>query len=283
MPIYDQSYAHWKGRLEGHIFRWLPITLNGIRLAFRSKFFIVLFILGEVPFIIFAGWIVLYHVIGVESIQRIADMGEFHVLFLKWQRFGVIAMCLFVGAPLISRDLKAGALEVYFSKPLLLFDYLFGKFAIIAFFLACMTLFPALLIFLFDLLLSDKAGYIGEVSPYLPGILLSSLWIIFLCSSIVLAASSLARTARTAGIIWFAFHVGLWVAARISALIFNNEKFEIVNIARSLHAVSEKLIQGTMPYDDMHVSIPSVYLLFLAVGSLSLLLIRIKGVEVVES
>ena len=74
MPIYDQSYAHWKGRLEGHIFRWLPITANGIRHQFKSKRFLIFFILGLVPFILRTGMIVAFGY--VEQLRSELDMME---------------------------------------------------------------------------------------------------------------------------------------------------------------------------------------------------------------
>ena len=120
MPIYDQSYAHWKGRLEGHIFRWLPITLNNIRLVFRSKIFKVLFILGLIPFVIRGGMIILYHYFtslqsNVQFAATIDVNGLFcHKFLMSNQIFGVIAMCLFAGTPLIANDMRAGAMEVYF-------------------------------------------------------------------------------------------------------------------------------------------------------------------------
>lgn len=285
MPIYDQSYAHWKGRLEGRIFRWLPIMLNGIRLPFRSKLFIALFVLGVIPFIVFAGFLTFYHLYGtnIPEMERSMNRGELFHKFLEWQRLGVIIMCLFVGTPLISRDLRAGALEVYFSKPLLLLDYLLGKFMVILFFLACMTLFPSLLLFVFDFLLSDKAGYFGEIAVYLPGLFLASLIIMLVCSSLVMASSSLARTARSAGIIWFAFHVGLLVASRISARVFNDEAFKLIDVASSLNCISHRILRETMPYENAHWTIPFIYLLFLVIGSLALLFKRVKGVEVVKS
>lgn len=286
MPIYDQSYAHWKGRFEGRVFRWMPITANGIRLVFRRKLMILLLVATLVPFVIRAGMIVLIHYSESLFNERPPDEvvalftanGTFYFNFLFMnQVFGVIAICLFMGAPLVARDLKAGALEVYFSKPLLLSDYLAGKFMTIAFFLACITLFPALILFLLDWFLAGSAFW-----SYLPGILASSALIITVCSLVVLAASSLARTARTAAIAWFGFHMALFVISRISTAIFRDSNLELIDIPTSLGYVA-KMLFGCPLTHSWHWSVPVGYLLLISWGSLLVLLRRVKGVEVIDS
>jgi len=289
VPIYDQSYAHWKGRLEGRIFRWLPITLKGIRLAFRSKVFIVLFILGLIPLVVRAGMIVSYHYVsGMETNMRFAeaikaDSDFYHRFLLTEQMFGIIVMCVFAGSPLLSRDMKSGALEIYFSKPLMLLDYLMGKFMVMAFFLACMTLFPALFLFLLDLLLSEEPGHFSEVVGNLPRILAVSGLVIFTCSLLVMAASGVTRTPRTAAMVWVAFHVALCITAHIAAEIVVMDSLELLDVRVSLKYLSE-LIFGC---EDMGYSlqwyVPLLYLAFLMGGSFAVLLRKVRGVEVIRS
>jgi len=288
MPIYDQSYAHWKGRLEGHIFRWLPITLNGIRLPFRSKLFLVLFILSLVPFVIRAGMIVLFsYVEGMQSDKDVAawiTQEDFYYDFLtKNQMFGIIIVCLFAGAPLVARDMKAGALEVYFSKPLLLLDYLIGKWMVIAFFMACMTLFPALLLLILDLAFTTQEGYFSEWISLLPRVISVSVLIITVCSFIVLAASSLSRTARNAAVVWFAFHMALFILSRMARGIFTDNDFALLDIRSSLCHVSGTFFPSVQPDYSLHWSISLLYLLGFMVGAFLILLKRLKGVEVVKS
>ena len=37
MPIFDQGYQHWTGRLSGHGWRWLAIARHGVRSGFKIK------------------------------------------------------------------------------------------------------------------------------------------------------------------------------------------------------------------------------------------------------
>ncbi len=288
MPIYDQSYAHWKGRLDSHVFRWLPITSNGIRLAFKSKLVRVVLILGLVPFVLRAGFIVLLNYaegLGVDFdvSQAVEGMEGFYCNFLaRNQLFGIIAMCLFVGTPLVARDMKAGALEVYFSKPLYLLDYLIGKFMVIACFLAAMTLIPALLLLLLEVLFTVGEGNLGGVFERLPRILLASTLIITVPSVIVLAASSLSRNARNAAVVWFAFHVGLYVSSRIAARISSMPDLKLLDIRSSLAHLTG-VIFGLPERYHWHWGWVVAYLAALSFLCLIILFRRLKGVEVVKS
>lgn len=290
MPIYDQSYAHWKGRLEGHAVRWLPITTNGIRLVFRKKLLLILLGLALIPFLIRLGMVILYHYFetlfeetpDAEFVELARANGEFyHNFIMTNQLFSVILISLFMGAPLIARDLKVGAMEVYFSKPILLIDYVMGKFMVVAFFLGCVTLFPALLIFGIDLLLAERAGYVAEALPNLPGILAVSILLITCCSLLVLVSSALSRTARTAAIIWFGFHMALLIVSKISAEIFSNRNLELLDPQTSLRYLSAGLFDVNSVY-SWHLAVPFCYLLLIAATALWIIFKRVRGVEVVK-
>jgi ABC-type transport system involved in multi-copper enzyme maturation permease subunit len=290
MPIYDQSYAHWKGRLEGRGFRWLPIMQNGIALVFKKKLLLALIGATLIPFMVQLVKVILYH--NWDAIMDQHDRGFaealavngmfYHDFLVQYQVFSVIVMCLFMGAPLIARDMRVGAMEVYFSKPILIVDYLVGKFMIIAFFVACVTLFPALILFIVDVSLAEKEGYFVEALGYLPGILGVSAMIILISSLVMLAASSLSRSARTASVVWFGFHVALLIVSEMSSLIFSEVNLQLFDIRNSLAHLSAHLF-GCPRLHDWPGAFSLVYLLLIASGSLFILFRRIRGVEVVKS
>ena len=56
--------------------------------------------------------------------------------FVEQQGVFVFFVTVFVGAGLIANDRRANALQVYLSKPLLRMEYIGGKLAILATFLA---------------------------------------------------------------------------------------------------------------------------------------------------
>src|SRR5258708_32038395 len=37
MPIFDQGYQHWQGKLSGHAWRWVAIATQGVRQQIRRR------------------------------------------------------------------------------------------------------------------------------------------------------------------------------------------------------------------------------------------------------
>ena len=54
MPIAEQGYLHWEGRLGERRRPWWPITRLGIRLAFRRKYFKFAFAVSLLPAVVFS-------------------------------------------------------------------------------------------------------------------------------------------------------------------------------------------------------------------------------------
>ena len=49
MPIFDQGYQHWNGRLSSHAWRWLTVTRHGVRAQMKNKFTRILLLLALLP------------------------------------------------------------------------------------------------------------------------------------------------------------------------------------------------------------------------------------------
>jgi ABC-2 type transport system permease protein len=287
MPIYDQSYAHWEGQLEGRLFRWLPITLNSIRLAFRSKIFLVVFCLGLIPFVIWAGTSFLFYTVNDVANDIGQGLKSSYIKmalqnFFSNTTFGIILMVLFVGCGLIAKDLKVKALEIYFSKPITLFDYLVGKVGVMVFFLSCMTFFPGVLLYLLDYLLSsDTAGFL-EKAPLLLGVVLVSLLITVTVSMIALAASSLCASARNAAILWFGFHLTLLITGWILWHVFNMPFLELIDIRVSFSYLTQVALDVERDFSLPWIY-PLLYIILLNAGAGLILYRRVRRGEGDES
>jgi ABC-type transport system involved in multi-copper enzyme maturation permease subunit len=283
MPIYDQSYAHWDGKLEGRLFRWLPITLNEIKLAFRSKIFIIIFCLCCAPFVVRLGMVYIYSLVPqLEQEREFVELaqvdGRFMYGFLVFnQLISIIAMCLFVGCGLISKDLKARALEIYFSKPITMLDYVAGKLATMFFFIACMTLFPSLLLYISDFLLRGGGTFL-EKAQLLVGICASSIVITVTVSLVALAASALCKSTRNAAILWIGFHLVLTTVGEILKEIFRISVLELIDIQKLLAYVCQELLRQEERY-LIHWAFPVLYLLLINMLAGWILLRRVQAVE----
>lgn len=141
---------------------------------------------------------------------------------LRYTQGGMVLLLIgMIAPPLISKDIRSRAFLFYFSKPISRTDYLLGKFSVVAFFVAFVTLFPLLALYLFGILLSPTFGVILS-TWYLPfQILGASLISIVPCCLIGLALSSVTSESRFAGFAWFMVwilgSVGFRIVASVSS------------------------------------------------------------------
>jgi len=222
MPIHDQGYRHWNGRLRGRIWRSLVIANCGIRLALKKRNLIAMVLLCIVPTFYFG--VALFWVSrdpkSIEMIGRTLgeaeawgklvgdDLQAANLWALMFSRFMMVQLIpvgiivTVIGPELISKDLRVQALQVYYSRPLTRVDYILGKLLIVALFVAIVTFFPAILLYLVAVALEKDIAVIGQSVQTLVGISVGSLLTALVAGVVVLACSSLSRRAGTIGIVW---------------------------------------------------------------------------------
>ena len=116
--------------------------------------------------------------------------------------FFAVLMLLVTGAGQIADDLRSGALQIYFGKPIRQIDYVLGKFAATFASALFVTLVPALL------LLAVCAAFAPDFTfltgnPLLPLRILGFSGLVSLSlAALVLALSSVARNGRSVGLIF---------------------------------------------------------------------------------
>lgn len=127
-------------------------------------------------------------------------------VFLQLQRTQSIGMIIVVGlcAPsLISHDVRSRAFLLYFSRPLTRFQYIFGKFATVAFFLLLTCTLPQLLLYVFAVLLSPDISVVAATWDLPLRVVAASLTMIVPTSLLALMFSSLTTESRFATFGWF--------------------------------------------------------------------------------
>jgi ABC-2 type transport system permease protein len=153
MPIFDQGYQHWSGKLSGHTWRWLTITRHGIRAGSKNRILRTALIAAWLPAIALVSVLCLWGLVERRS-AMVASFLQFltfifpaistdphryrldvwrlaYSYFLRTELFCSMLLVLLVGPSLISQDLRFNALPLYFSRPLRRIDYFFGKLGII--------------------------------------------------------------------------------------------------------------------------------------------------------
>src|SRR5438105_8821491 len=171
MPIFDQGYQHWEGKLSGHAWRWLTITRQGARAQFKNRWVRGVMILAWIPALILAVFMILWGLLEqkanaafLETLVHMFDLPAAiqtapkdyrgpvwtvaYEYFFRVELYISMGLVLLVGPGLISRDLRFNAMPLYFSKPLRRFDYFVGKLAVIGVCLGAVVVVPALIAYL---------------------------------------------------------------------------------------------------------------------------------------
>jgi ABC-type transport system involved in multi-copper enzyme maturation permease subunit len=228
--IQGYQYHRWDRALRPA--RWIlpAIVFNEVRLAFRqSKTRTLIMTSG---FLVLGACAMFYVIslvetlVGEEGTKEVFDfikmvlgidltglkIGEFRdalwrssfLLMIKAQMVWVLIVVARVGAGLISRDLKARALPIYFAKPLTPLTYLLGKWGVIASFIALIMLVPNLLALVLGTAITGGPGTWGQVASMAGGIIVSGTVVCVVAGAIILALSSLSSDQRYVTVGWVA-------------------------------------------------------------------------------
>ena len=223
MVVHDRGYKRWDGdrgrRVQGVsvIFeRGVMTALSGL---FKRKVLALLLSFAAYgPFLLGLGTMYLYFYFSSQpefanQARGMQESGALDMItpnadtmwgyLFRVQKWFALILCVLVGSGLIAEDRRSNALELYLSRPLRLRDYLLGKLAVVGFFLAMVTVVPALILVLVHMMLTG-------LDPALLPAQLSLLWrtplagglSILVLSVVVLTASSLAQRARNAAILF---------------------------------------------------------------------------------
>ena len=281
MPIYDLGYRHWAGRWTSHPYRWWVITRQGIALLIRRKLFVALMFVSWIPFLVRAVMIY-FSTVATGSLPSFMQVdASFFENFLGQQMFFTFAIAIYAGAGLISNDLKANALQIYFAKPITRRDYFIGKLGVVIFFLTMPTLLPGLLLWILALLFRADAQFFVQNAWLAAPIVGYSALIVFAYGLIILALSSLTKSSRFAGINFAAVFLLTQILQAILSAIFRSSGLAWVSLRNNLFQLGAYLFHGVPEYHSpLWVSV--VLLLVLMGGSAWLVNRRIQAVEVVS-
>jgi ABC-2 type transport system permease protein len=207
MPIFDQGYQHWQGRLSGHGWRWLAIARHGVRAQMQNRIVGLLTFWGLLEqqaetAIAFLSRLLPPEVVASPREYRAAVWTIAYSYFFKAELLCSLFLVLIVGPNLVSRDLRFNALPLYFSRPLRRVDYFLGKLGVIGFFLAATLVVPAVGAYLLGLAFSLELGVVRDTHRLLWAGVLYGLVITVSAGTLMLALSSLSRRSVYVGLAW---------------------------------------------------------------------------------
>jgi len=273
VPIYDQAYKPWEGQLLPNPKAWWVIAKTGIRLMWQ-KWVIVLLVFSSFPFAVRGVQIYLMNRVGDSS--QLGDFTDkleinpgFFEGFLKGQTFLFLLILAIIGAGLIANDRLFKALQIYFSKPLSFWDYVGGKMLVLAFYSALITVVPAILLFIIQLLLSGDSTFL--VDYYWIPFSILAIWMIsvLVLGGLILTLSASVNNSAAA-ILFFAI---LMFSDIIRKILSRIPDVGLASIGADIQQVTAVLFGNPRPHD---FSPYGAWIALLLVVGICLLILRLR-------
>lgn len=282
MPVYEQGYQHWDGRLAGHGWRWWAIARQGVVAQLRNRRAKYLIISAWVPALglaaILGFWglleqksetiepfLVLFQWLPEEMREGPrAFRGSVWTIAFHWFLFlelgASMLLVLMVGPDLISQDLRSNAMPLYLSRPLRRVDYFAGKLGVIGFFLGAVTIVPAVLAYAVGVAFSMDASVVRDTWRVLAGSVAYGALVALVSGLLMLALSSLSRNSRVVAMMW----VGVWIMSdMVAGALRESEtarglpadeaarRWQVVSFGSNLNRVREALLDTPAAHDQV--------------------------------
>jgi ABC-type transport system involved in multi-copper enzyme maturation permease subunit len=284
MPVYDQGYRSYAARAPLRRLRFWPITREALRSLAARKLVLVLLVV-----LVLAAWVpalaFLAYLYGVTQVPDLARQlpadGRVFGYFLQVQESFVFLMTIFAGAGLIANDLRTGGILIYLSRPLTLRDYLLGKLGALLALQLAVTLVPGVLLYLAALGLAPQLFARWQLAWIGPAVVLQSLLVTTTYSLVALALSSLVRSARAAGLLFFGGLTLLQFAAFVLRVTTRRPEALLLSPPALLNVVGSALF-GVPERAHPHWGLALLLLALLAAAALFVLRARVRAVEVVQ-
>lgn len=241
MPVFDQGYQHWQGRLSGHGWRWWIITRQGVRAVSRSWWTRLAVLAAWTPALGLTAVLIVWGLIEQQSklvapfliflkhmppeiqqgprILRVPVWTMAFDIFFRVEMLFWMILAMIVGPGLVSQDLRFNAMPLYLSRPIRRIDYFAGKLGVIAIYLALVTTGPALGAYLLGVCFSMDATVLRDTARLLLGIVAYGLVVTLSSGMLMLAASSLSRSSLYVGLIWAAIWMVSGAVAATMAIV----------------------------------------------------------------
>jgi hypothetical protein len=280
MPIYDQGYRRHVARGPLREARFWPITREALRLVLAKRAFLGLLAASFLPFVVRA--IQIYVVTRFPEAGRMLPIdGQLFGAFLNQQVGFTILLAIFGASGLVANDLRTGAILVYLSRPLTQRDYVLGKLGVPLALTLAVTLVPGLLLYAAGLLLAPEQYLKAGLWWIAPAVVLHSLAIALSVSLLILAVSSLAKSARVAGLGFVALFFGLEMVRGILQAGFNRKEAALLSLQANLEALGAALFGMAGRAAAVHWTWSVLVLAAVAAGCLAVLHARVRAVEIV--
>jgi ABC-type transport system involved in multi-copper enzyme maturation permease subunit len=284
VPVFEQTYPRWRPAPGARRRpRWWPIVRRELQQLGSQKAFQALLVIAALP--------ALVHLLQVYSVNELISNpsgqlaqamrqvsltidAEFFFRFLQLQMYFVFLLVLYASSGLVCDDVRLNLIEVYFSKPLTVRDYLVGKLVTVVGLGLVYTALPALLLLAAQLLMAPDASFARDELPrVLPASLALSLVIVLPMALCTLACSAM-TTSRGFAAATLAALLGVdGFVALLLAELLDERAANVLNVPAAMHRVGEALFG--LPA-DLPLAWPWALLVVGGVSALAFALLRAR-------
>jgi ABC-2 type transport system permease protein len=277
-PIHDQGYRRYGGLKARTGTGWMVITRAGIRNQFGKRAFLGLVLLSWLPFFVRA--VQIYAAANLPQAQFLALTGETFRQFLDQQQIFVFFITVYVGAGLIANDRRANALQIYLSKPLTRAEYIFGKLAILMFFLLLVTWVPAIVLLIVQISFAGNFTFLRNNLYLFPAITVFSFIMVTMVAAAMLALSSLSKSSRYVAILYSAVIFFTQAIYGVLSVVTRSTRLSWISFPANLAQVGDVIFRLPPKYaTPWPVSL--LMIAGLIAASAFILERRVRGIEVV--
>ena len=279
-PVHDQSYRRYQGKREPHGRGWLVIAGAGMRAVLAKKVFLGLLLLAWLPFLVRT--VQIYAVTMYPQTSEVLPVNaRMFQSFVEGQGLFAFFVTIYVGAGLIANDRRANALQVYLSKPILRIEYIAGKLAVLATFLLSVTLLPAVLLVVMQVVLSGSVNLLREHPTLIPAVVLASLLRVIVASVTMLALSSISRSARYVAVMYTGVIFFAEAMYGVLSFVTGSTRVAWISITGNFDVVTDAIFREAPRYETP-ATVSFIVLIGLVAVSVSVLERSVRGVEIVS-
>jgi ABC-2 type transport system permease protein len=277
-PIHDQGYRRYGGLKARTGTGWMVITRAGIRSQFAKRAFLGLLLLSWLPFFVRA--VQIYAAANLPQAQFLALTGETFRQFLDQQQIFVFFITVYVGAGLIANDRRANALQIYLSKPLTRAEYIFGKLAILMFFLLLVTWVPAIVLLVVQISFAGNFTFLKNNLYLFPAITVFSFIMVTMVAAAMLALSSLSKSSRYVAILYSAVIFFTQAIYGVLSVVTRSTQLSWISFPANLAQMGDVIFRLPPKYATPW---PVALVMILGLIGVSALILerRVRGIEVV--
>lgn len=289
MPIYQQSYRNFEGRMV-HRNRWLIVLEQEWRVLNSSKIFLGLMILALIHIALRFIQIVMFDIVMqdpnhpltpfLNKVEFIVVNDNMLIEFIRLQTPLMYLLMLYAGSGMICNDFRNNLMEVYFSKPITWFDFAVGKvLALITVGMAVTGVPAVLFVVLHNALVPSKELFL-QSWWWIPAVFTFSLVMVVPAALAILASSALLRSQGHAAITIIMISVVNGIFGPLLAVLTRRKNLNIIWFLMAQGQLGETLFGRRFPLWDLHWSWSLGYVIAVCLLCIGIIFRRVKRAEV---